>query len=516
MKLKGLLLSGAALALALAAGETHAQAPQMNTQIELLQQQIQQLQQQLQSLQTQINAQAAQQRAAPAPAPAAAAAAPAPHATQSAGNRFGIESADGQYSIALTGRLHLDTGSYVNYHQDSRFTAPANLNSGVNARRARLGVVGKFAGDWNYTFIYDLGGSSDGFGVPGGPTSGIENAYITYNGLNKGPFPLAFDLGYQDTPFTLDEATSSNDIMFMERSSAQVIATAFGSGDNRSAFGIRSNDSRYWAGIDVTGPTSGAVHNAGEPLAAFGRFTYQAFSGPNYSLHIGADLEGMFKPQLAAAGASRVFTLSDRPELRIDPTTLLTATFGTAGGAGPVTGGSVFGVETAGGYNNLFFQGEGYNYRVDRQGLPSNSFWGGYLEGSVTLTGEHRNYIPASGAYAGIVPANPFSISAGKWGAFELAARMSYVNLNDNFIATAPSGGSLTTNGVEGGRQTIYALGLNWYLNPNMRFLFDYLHGTVKKTGGVATPAACTAPSVCGKETGADFDAVAMRAQVAF
>ncbi len=72
--------------------------------------------------------------------------------------------------------------------------------------------------------------------------------------------PLAFDVGYIDVPFTLDESISSNDTMFMERSSSQVVATAFGGGDNRSAAGVRSYKTNYWAGAFVTGPTSGASH----------------------------------------------------------------------------------------------------------------------------------------------------------------------------------------------------------------------------------------------------------------
>ncbi|HXQ50253.1 MAG TPA: porin [Stellaceae bacterium] len=515
-----LFCGAAACALAVGCVASRAQTPQVNAAIQQLQQQIEQMQQQLQSLQTQVTAQA-QQPPASAPAPASG-----PHVTQSGGNRFGLESGDGQYSIALTGRLHFDVGGYTNYHQDSHATAPSDLNAGINARRARLGVIGKFAGDWNYAFVYDLGGSSDGFdvtnpsgggglGVSGGFLAGIENAYVTYNGLNnpKSAVPLAFDFGYQDTPFTLDEATSSNDIMFMERASSQVVATAFGSGDNRSAFGVRSNDARYWAGVYVTGPTSGSAHNVGEPLAMFGRFTYQALQAPDYSLHFGVDLEGLLKPAnvtTTAAGAApgtisaslRTLSLSDRPELRIDPSTLLaTGTIGTA--ANPVTGGSVFGAETAGGYQNLFFQSEGFNYRVTRAGLPDNTFWGGYLEGSWTITGEHRTYNPGSGAYTGINPAHPLSISAGTWGALELAARASYISLSDNFNPIAVAGKS---NSVEGGRQTIYTMGLNWYLNPNMRLMFDWLHGTVKKQA--ATPIA--------PQTGANFDAVAMRAQVAF
>jgi len=81
-----------------------------------------------------------------------------PHIAQTEGNRFGLESPDGRNSIFLTGRLHFDVGDYFDYQAGSHFAAVHNLNSGVNARRARLGVTGKFAGDWAYTLIYDFGG----------------------------------------------------------------------------------------------------------------------------------------------------------------------------------------------------------------------------------------------------------------------------------------------------------------------------------------------------------------------
>src|SRR6266851_7705147 len=131
------LVGTAAVAATPCAGQTAppvaAQIDQLQRQIQVLQQQSQQqiqaLQQQLQDLQNQINANQKAQSAAAPPAPptnAPPTAAPptnappstaqlaAPRVTQSATNRFGLESADGQYSIALTGRLHLDAGDYIN------------------------------------------------------------------------------------------------------------------------------------------------------------------------------------------------------------------------------------------------------------------------------------------------------------------------------------------------------------------------------------------------------------------
>src|SRR5215469_5700165 len=440
-------------------------------------------------------------------APAAAAQPPGPHVVQTPGNRFGIESADGRNSIYLTGRLHFDVGDYMDYHPDSKSAAVQNLNSGVNARRARLGVTGKFAGDWAYNLILDFGGSTD----TGNP-SAIQSAYITYNGLNKGPLPLSFDLGYMDTPFTLDEATSSNDIMFVERASIQTVATNIFAGDFRSAAGIRSNNDRYWAGVYATGPQSGATHGTGEQFGAFGRATYQVLQAPEYSLHLGGDVGGLLKPP--SVSGIRTITLSDRPEDRVDPTVILsTGALGTA--ANPVTGAAVYGAELAAGYQNFFLQSEYYHIDVDRAGLSTNAFNGVYAQGSWTITGEHRNYIPAAGAYSGIIPDHPFRPWDGDYGlgAWELAARYSTINLNDNFTpAVAPPKGS---NAVGGGNQTVYAIGLNWYPNANMRFMLDYLHGVINKEFSTAAGGGI-AGTPLGANVGGTMDALVLRSQFAF
>src|SRR5713226_1737211 len=360
-----------------------------------------------QARQDPLGAPAAGARPAPAPTlpPPAAAAIPVaatpaePHAVQTAGNRFGIESPDGRNSIYLTGRLHFDVGDYLDYHPQSRAASIQNLNSGVNARRARLGITGKFGGDWAYTLIYDFGGSTDA--TPGVTGSGIQSAMITYDGFNKGPLPLAFDIGYMNTPFTLQEATSANDLLFVERASIQAVASNIFANNFRSALGVRSNDERYWAGIYLTGPQSGAVHTAGEQYGAFGRATYQLVQEPEYSLHLGSDIGGLLKPP--TVGGVQTITLSDRPELRVDPTAILsTGALGTA--AHRVTGAAVYGVEGAASYRNFFVQGEYYHVDVDRRGLPPNASHVPYTARSWTRPARPRTYLAPAAAHTTQVP----------------------------------------------------------------------------------------------------------------
>jgi len=130
-------------------------------------------------------------------------------------------------------------------------------------------------------------------------------------------------------------------------------------------------------------------------------------------------------------------------------------------------------------------------------GAPNLKFQGGYAEAGYVLTGESHPYNTASASYGGIVPANPFSLGAGGWGAWEIAGRYSTIDLNDRV------GSAL---GVAGGRQTVYTLALNWYINRNVRLMFDYLHGDVVKQ---------ISPTNVG-DAGATYDALAMRTQIAF
>jgi len=441
------------------------------------------------------------------------------------GNRPTICTADNLNCVAITSRLHFDVGGY-DYRPNTAATSPQRLDDGVNARRARIGVVGKFLGDWNYALIYDFGGTSDGFAstagfgaappaggtavgfLPGGALSGIEAAYLSYTGFKPFDGKLAIEGGYMDTLYTLDEATSSNDIMFMERASPGVVASNIAAGDFRSAVGARWYNDQLWAGAYATGPASGALHSASslnpngasEQFGAFARVAGQVVSGKDYSFHLGADAEFLIRPPQNLVTQTQTLALSDRPELRIDPTTLI-----STGALANVSGAQVYSVEAAATYGPLYFQGEYFWFNVQRDastglppfGAPNLKFDGGYAEASYVLTGETHTYNSGNAAYNGIVPTNPFSLASGGWGAWEIAGRVSRIDLNDQ-LATAA--------GVAGGQQTVFTAGLNWYANRNVRLMFNYLHGDVAKQ---------VSPTNIG-DAGSKFDAFAMRTQVAF
>lgn len=178
---------------------------------------------------------------------------------------------------------------------------------------------------------------------------------------------------------------------------------------------------------------------------------------------------------------------------------LLSATIANASGA------QVYSFEAAATYGPLILQGEYYWYNVDRGGVtgvptvgaPSVSFRGGYAQAGYVLTGETHHYNPGTASYGGIKPARPFSLDGNGWGAWEIAGRASTIDLNGQLG---------TATGIAGGRQTVYTAALNWYVNNNIRFMLNYLHGDVSKQSSATSTV----------DVGSQFDAVALRTQVAF
>jgi len=94
----------------------------------------------------------------------------------------------------------------------------------------------------------------------------------------------------------------------------------------------------------------------------------------------------------------------------------------------------------------------------------TNSAWRATV--GYVLTGEEATK-------AGVTPNSPFNWEGGTWGAFEVVARVSGINLaNELFEPGAAGGGGLsrTTNATGA---LAYGAGVNWYLNRNVRLLFN-------------------------------------------
>lgn len=121
------------------------------------------------------------------------------------------------------------------------------------------------------------------------------------------------------------------------------------------------------------------------------------------------------------------------------------------------------------------------------------------LSGGYVLTGEDASY-------NGVVPKQSLNLDAGTWGAFEIVARLSGADLDDDAFA---GGANSPANPANSATKTeAFGVGLNWYLSKTVRASLDYFHTRFDWAPG-ATPASNT---VIGK----DENALVTRLQLTF
>jgi phosphate-selective porin OprO/OprP len=101
-----------------------------------------------------------------------------------------------------------------------------------------------------------------------------------------------------------------------------------------------------------------------------------------------------------------------------------------------------------------------------------NNAW--EISGGWVLTGEDASY-------NGVTPRSPFDLHSGQWGAWQLVARFAELNVDDN----AFTDGFATKGSAKGA--DAWSVGLNWYLNKNVRFNTSYSHTTFSLFQGQST-----------------------------
>jgi len=97
-----------------------------------------------------------------------------------------------------------------------------------------------------------------------------------------------------------------------------------------------------------------------------------------------------------------------------------------------------------------------------RTARQDNTAW--QVQSSYVLTGERNSFF-------GIKPARNFAPFAGTWGAFQIAARWGELDVDDD---TFKFNGVFVNPSTSASKATEWALGLNWYINGNIKFMADY------------------------------------------
>ncbi|WP_246420270.1 OprO/OprP family phosphate-selective porin [Aporhodopirellula rubra] len=128
----------------------------------------------------------------------------------------------------------------------------------------------------------------------------------------------------------------------------------------------------------------------------------------------------------------------------------------------------LFGAELAMVCGSLYAQSEAIYSVVDQTDGPTLFLPGAYVHAGYFLTGETRVYNGKGGVFGRVIPKQSVGKDGGI-GAWEIAARCSYIDLSDENIT--------------GGRMSNFTAGLNWYLNPRTKFQLNYIHANVWREG---------------------------------
>lgn len=365
-----------------------------------------------------------------------------------------FETADSAFKMKIGGRIHFD-GAFTS-GEDELIEEVGALKDGVEFRRARIALSGTIYDKVEFKTQYDFAGGSfkykddkDNVSTFSGGQAKWKDVYV---GVLDLPVVGNIRIGQFYEPFGLEEQTSSNYITFMERSLLDALAP-----DRNAGLMLHKSeleDRMTWAlGVfkdtdDVGNRISDGEYN----------FTARLTGTPWY------EDKGRKLLHLGAAYSHRnpnddKIRFSERPEVHISPRYVDTHDITD------VNDMDLMGAEAALVAGPFSLQGEYMNAMTNTADGTDPTFSGFYAMASYFLTGENRAY--KGGLFSRVKPKRNFG--SGGPGAWEIAARYSHLDLSDEE--------------VEGGKLDNITVGVNWYLNSNTRFMFNYVHADLDEVG---------------------------------
>jgi phosphate-selective porin OprO/OprP len=357
---------------------------------------------------------------------------------------FNVGTADEAFRMKFGGRIQNDwavTTSSGGLRQ--RYPGLEAVETGTEIRRARIDLQGDMWEIVNFRLEYDF-------------ATGEAAARDVYIGLQSVPWIQNIRVGHFKEPFSLEELTSNNDITFMERALPHALVPSRNTG--LGIFGAELGERLTWsAGVFHLSDDTGAGFGSDDAYDLTGRVTGLPWAPDERRLlHLGLGYSHQFRDQFDLA-------YSQRPEAHLYPVALVnTGDFAT-------NGVDLVNPEAAVVYGSLSAQAEYMHAFVNQPGTSDANFGGFYAYASWFVTGESRPYRRTDGWFGRVRPQRNFAFDGESWGAWELAARFSRLDLD--------------SAGVSGGVLNDVTAGVNWYLNPNMRVMLNYVRAHRQATG---------------------------------
>lgn len=375
--------------------------------------------------------------------------------------RFRVRSEDGRDLFRLRGRLYLD-GAMLgledpqNTVDDSR-EGRGNLGTyGTIIRNARIGAEGAMYEEFTWRLEVDFRDAE----------VRIRGAWLEYAGAG----PVRVAVGNFKEPVGLEFVTPRGRTTFLERAlSLDAFKPDWNMGLRVEQHGRR----HHVSAVLMSGNGDNRDRQVTGGFAYGGRATVAPLMRGETWSHL-----GFGATYRVNAYTSRIDNNYNRQYLDVRKRTRLgtRAVDGRFIGADDLTdvySYVTWSAEAALGSGPFSLQGELTGLQVNRDFLRDNlSLLGYYAQASWFLTGESRVYRPSRGNFGALYPVRAFRPGFGP-GAVELAARFSRVDAIDH--------------DYDGGQMDHFTAALNWYLNREMRVMFNYIWLDAERANGKRT-----------------------------
>jgi phosphate-selective porin OprO/OprP len=365
---------------------------------------------------------------------------------------FSIQSADAQNQIKLRGVMHVDGRFMVDDETD--------LTDQWQATRVRPILEGTVGGIYDFRFTPDFG---QGRTV-------IQDAYVTARFQPQ----LQVTAGKFKSPVGLERLQSASDIRFVSRAfptslapnrdiGLQVAGNLLGERLSYAAAWLNgSNDgssSETFGDVDLNSDKEWAARLFAHPFAESEHFALRG---------LGLGIAGTYTDQRGTAAQPLLpsyRTPAQATFFRYRNGSTPTLADGTRTRLAPQFYYYVGSFGLLGEYTEVSQDVARTTTAASRSGTVDSTAW--QLAASWFLTGEEASF-------RGFKPNSVFSLEKDSWGAFELAARYQELSIDDQ--AFAGGADSFADPSAAARKATGYTLGLNWYLNQNLKWVLNYEH----------------------------------------
>ncbi len=380
----------------------------------------------------------------------------------------------GGATMKIVGRVHADLWGFpgdspgVNGFESGDNTISPQDRLGF--RRVRFGVRGDLWKNMVYRIESEFTGGND-----------LEFRDV-FLGFKELPFLQTVLIGNQKRPYGLDHLNSSRYNVFLER---PYVIEAFNQDARRfgiQSYGVSDDEAWNWRyGVfnqrliqdegnyisdhwqsQIAGRLANTLwYDEGSE----GRgYAHWAISGT------WANTDGNAADDNFSGSGRNEGQFRTRPEARTNARWLDT---GAIAGADDYT---LLGLEGLINVGPFQVTSEYQNVWLEREGGTNLRFQGAYVYVSYFLTGEHIPWVRRTGTLGRVEPFENFFLVdtcsdgvRGGWGAWQIAARYSMLDLADDDI--------------QGGIGQSFTAGVNWHWNPWARVQFNYIYGDIQANG---------------------------------